>query len=139
MTEKICKDNVRLMYPTENNERIISYMEIIVDALEKQYAPNDVPMYLIIQLDLIHDLWKQYFKVTNELATKDLFTKAVDSGRTYVNPAIQLHQQLYQKIMDGCKNLGVTLFDNKKIKLLDKKIGTTADEDAAELLDKLIN
>jgi hypothetical protein len=33
----------------------------------------------------------------------------------------------------------VTLFDNKKIKLLDKKIGTTADEDAAELLDKLIN
>ena len=138
MIEKITKNNVSLMYPNETNQRIINYMEIIVEALEEQYN-NDVPSKLIIQLDLLHDLWKQYFKCTNELAKNDLFTTSNDSKRTYMNPAIQLQQQLYQKIMDSCKNLGITLFEEKKVKLINKKIGNDKEESAQKLLDQLIN
>lgn len=119
--EKICKENVSLMYPNETNMRVLNYMEIIVESLEEQYS-NNIPSKLIIQLDLLHDLWKQYFKCTNELAKNDLFTTAKDTGRTYMNPAIQLQQQLYQKIMDSCKNLGITIFEEKKVKLIDKKL-----------------
>jgi phage terminase small subunit len=122
------------MYPNETNQRIINYMEIIVEALEEQYN-GDVPSKLIIQLDLLHDLWKQYFKCTNELAKNDLFTTAKDTNRTYMNPAIQLQQQLYQKIMDSCKNLGITLFEEKKVKLINKKLKVNAGKSSENIGD----
>ena len=134
MIEKITKNNVSLMYPNETNQRILNYMEIIVEALEEQYN-HDVPSKLIIQLDLLHDLWKQYFKCTNELAKNDLFTTSNDSKRTYMNPAIQLQQQLYQKIMDSCKNLGITLFEEKKAKLIDKKLKVNAGKSSENIGD----
>lgn len=134
MIEKITKNNVSLMYPNETNQRIINYMEIIVEALEEQYN-GDVPSKLIIQLDLLHDLWKQYFKCTNELAKNDLFTTAKDTNRTYMNPAIQLQQQLYQKIMDSCKNLGITLFEEKKVKLINKKLKVNAGKSSENIGD----
>lgn len=134
MIEKITKNNVSLMYPNETNQRIINYMEIIVEALEEQYN-GDVPSKLIIQLDLLHDLWKQYFKCTNELAKNDLFVTAADTKRTYMNPAIQLQQQLYQKIMDSCKNLGITLFEEKKVKLINKKLKVNAGKSSENIGD----
>ena len=137
MTEKICKENVSLLWPTETNTRILNYMEIIIEALEEKYN-NEVPKRMILQLDLLRDLWKNYFKVSNELAKNDIYLKG-EKGRIYQNPALQTQQQLYQRIMDSLKSLGVTLFEEKKFKLIDKKIGTDSDADAAEMMEALLS
>lgn len=137
MTEKICKENVSLLWPTETNTRILNYMEIIIEALEEKYN-NEVPKRMILQLDLLRDLWKNYFKVSNELAKNDIYLKG-EKGRIYQNPALQTQQQLYQRIMDSLKSLGITLFEEKKEKILNKKIGEDKEVSAQKLLENLIN
>lgn len=137
MTEKICKENVSLLWPTETNTRILNYMEIIIEALEEKYN-NDVPKRMILQLDLLRDLWKNYFKVSNELSKNDIYLKG-EKGRIYQNPALQTQQQLYQKIMDSLKSLGITLFEEKKEKILNKKIGEDKEVSAQKLLENLIS
>lgn len=138
MTEKICKENVELIWPEETNERVLSYLELVIEALEEKYN-GDVPRRLLLQLDLLHDLWKQYIKCSKELIRHDLFITAKDTGRTYMNPAVQLQQQLYQKIMDSLKSLGITLLEEKKEKLIDKKIGNDQSSvDAAQMMEQLL-
>ena len=133
---EISKKNVKLMYPNDS-DRIVSYMEIIVGALEEIYN-NKIPSHLIIQLDLLRDLWKIYFKASAELAKGDLFSHG-GNGRTYINPALQIEQNTYNQIIKACENLGVTVFSNKKVKIIDKKIGEESGQSAKELLDNLLN
>ena len=73
------------------------------------------------------------------MAKNDLFAHSKNNQRIYVNPALQMQQQLYQKIMDACRSLGVTLFENKKVKLIDKKIGSDSNEDAKDLMKDLLS
>ena len=134
---KITSKNIEKLYPTETNDRILTYMQIVVEALESQYD-GDIPQRLILQLDLLRDLWKNYFKVNQELAKSSIFLKG-DGGRVYQNPALQTSQQLYQKIMDALKSLGVTVLEEKKMKLIDKKIGNDNEESAEKLLENLLN
>lgn len=139
MIEKICKENVRLMYPNETNERIINYLELVVEGLEEKYNKN-VPNRLIIQLDLLRDLWKNYFKVSNELAKSDIYLKG-EKGRIYQNPALQTQQQLYDKIMSSLKAMGLTIYEEKRDKIMEQRItnDNKEEESAQELLEKLIN
>ena len=61
--EKISKENVSKLWPNETNQRILNYMEVIIEALEEKYNQN-IPNRYILQLDLLRDLWKNYFKVS---------------------------------------------------------------------------
>lgn len=137
MTMKITANNVNLMYPTETNQRVLDYMEIVIEALEEKYN-GEVPKRLILQLDLLRDLWKNYFKVNAELAKSDIFLKG-EHNRVYQNPALQTSQQLYQKIMDALKALGITLFEEKREKLIDQKLGKSDEESAEKLLENLLS
>lgn len=139
MIENICKENVRLMYPNETNERIINYLELVVEGLEEKYDKK-VPNRLIIQLDLLRDLWKNYFKVSNELAKSDIYLKG-EKGRIYQNPALQTQQQLYDKIMSSLKAMGLTIYEEKRDKIMEQRItnDNKEEESAQELLEKLIN
>lgn len=132
---KISAKNIDKLYPNDN-PRVVAYMEIIIKALEEIYH-NDVPDYLIIQLDTLRDLWKIYFKAQAELAQNDLFSKG-GSGRTYINPAMQVSQNTYKQIIQACKDLGITLFEDKRIKMMDKKIGESSGESAEKLMQKLL-
>lgn len=117
---KICKENINELWPTETNQRILNYMEVIIEALEEKYHQN-IPNRYIMQLDLLRDLWKNYIKVSNELAKDDIYLKG-DKGRIYQNPALETQQRLYAKIMDCLKTLGVTVFEEKREKIMDKKL-----------------
>ena len=86
--EKISKENVSKLWPTETNQRILNYMEVIIEALEDKYHQN-IPNRYILQLDLLRDLWKNYFKVSNELVKNDIYLKG-ENGRIYQNPASSL-------------------------------------------------
>ena len=52
--EKISKENVSKLWPTETNQRILNYMEVIIEALEDKYHQN-IPNRYILQLDLLRD------------------------------------------------------------------------------------
>lgn len=133
--DKICASNIDLLYPNDN-EYVKSYMEIIIKALEEQYSGN-IPDYLIISLDMMRDLWKIYMKANNQLATGDLFITSTDTNRTYMNPAVKLMNDTHAKIMQMCKELGITIFSKKKIKMIDKKIGGDDTESDEEFLERL--
>lgn len=142
---KICKENINELWPTETNQRILNYMEVIIEALEEKYHQN-IPNRYIMQLDLLRDLWKNYIKVSNELAKDDIYLKG-DKGRIYQNPALETQQRLYAKIMDCLKTLGVTVFEEKREKIMDKKLkahsgnsseSTVDNEDAANLAKLLL-
>ena len=134
---KISKENVSKLWPTETNQRILNYMEVIIEALEEKYNHN-IPNRYILQLDLLRDLWKNYFKVSNELVKNDIYLKG-ENGRIYQNPALDTQQRLYAKIMDCLKTLGITVFEEKREKILDKKLGEDKGAIAQELLENLIN
>lgn len=144
--EKISKENVSKLWPNETNQRILNYMEVIIEALEEKYHQN-IPNRYILQLDLLRDLWKNYFKVSNELVKNDIYLRG-ESGRIYQNPALDTQQRLYAKIMDCLKTLGVTVFEEKREKIMDKKLkahgGKSAEsiadnEDAANLAKLLLS
>lgn len=135
--EKISKENVSKLWPNETNQRILNYMEVIIEALEEKYNKN-IPNRYILQLDLLRDLWKNYFKVSNELVKNDIYLKG-ESGRIYQNPALDTQQRLYAKIMDCLKTLGITVFEEKREKILDKKLGEDKGASAQELLENLIS
>ena len=109
-------------------------LHLIIFPKYKQNIPNRY----ILQLDLLRDLWKNYFKVSNELVKNDIYLKG-ESGRIYQNPALDTQQRLYAKIMDCLKTLGVTVFEEKREKILDKKLGEDKGASAQELLENLIN
>lgn len=142
---KICKENINELWPTETNQRILNYMEVIIEALEEKYHQN-IPNRYILQLDLLRDLWKNYIKVSNELTKNDIYLKG-EKGRIYQNPALETQQRLYAKIMDCLKTLGVTVFEEKREKIMDKKLkahsgksaeSTADNEDAANLAKLLL-
>ena len=144
--EKICKENISKLWPTETNQRILNYMEVIIEALEEKYHQN-IPNRYILQLDLLRDLWKNYIKVSNELAKNDVYLKG-EKGRIYQNPALETQQRLYAKIMDCLKSLGVTVFEEKREKIMDKKLkahsgksaeSTVDNEDAANMAKMLLS
>ena len=144
--EKICKENISKLWPTETNQRIINYMEVIIEALEEKYHQN-IPNRYILQLDLLRDLWKNYIKVSNELTKNDIYLKG-EKGRIYQNPALETQQRLYAKIMDCLKTLGVTVFEEKREKIMDKKLkahsgksseSTVDNEDAANMAKMLLS
>lgn len=144
--EKISKENVSKLWPTETNQRILNYMEVIIEALEDKYHQN-IPNRYILQLDLLRDLWKNYFKVSNELVKNDIYLRG-ESGRIYQNPALDTQQRLYAKIMDCLKTLGITVFEEKREKIMDKKLkshsgksseSTLDNEDAANLAKLLLS
>lgn len=129
--------SVELLYPNDN-ATIQTYMRLTIQALEQQFNGN-IPDHYIIQLDLLRDMWRTYLKTQQELATQPIFKTAKDTGRTYMNPGVQLQQQTYTKLMDMYKSLGITLFESKKSKIMDKKIDdVTEDESAQELSEKLL-
>ena len=143
---KICKENVNELWPTETNQRILNYMEVIIEALEEKYHQN-IPNRYILQLDLLRDLWKNYIKVSNELTKNDIYLKG-EKGRIYQNPALDTQQRLYAKIMDCLKTLGVTVFEEKREKIMDKKLkahsgksaeSTADNEDAANMAKMLLS
>ena len=143
--EKISKENVSKLWPTETNQRILNYMEVIIEALEDKYHQN-IPNRYILQLDLLRDLWKNYFKVSNELVKNDIYLRG-ESGRIYQNPALDTQQRLYAKIMDCLKTLGITVFEEKREKIMDKKLkshrgksseSTLDNEDAANMAKMLL-
>lgn len=143
---KICKENINELWPTETNQRILNYMEVIIEALEEKYHQN-IPNRYILQLDLLRDLWKNYIKVSNELTKNDIYLKG-DKGRIYQNPALETQQRLYAKIMDCLKTLGVTVFEEKREKIMDKKLkahsgksseSTVDNEDAANMAKMLLS
>ena len=144
--EKICKENISKLWPTETNQRILNYMEVIIEALEEKYHQN-IPNRYILQLDLLRDLWKNYIKVSNELTKNDVYLKG-EKGRIYQNPALETQQRLYAKIMDCLKSLGVTVFEEKREKIMDKKLkahsgksaeSTVDNEDAANMAKMLLS
>lgn len=144
--EKISKENVSNLWPTETNQRILNYMEVIIEALEDKYHQN-IPNRYILQLDLLRDLWKNYFKVSNELVKNDIYLKG-ETGRIYQNPALDTQQRLYAKIMDCLKTLGITVFEEKREKIMDKKLkshsgksseSTLDNEDAANMAKMLLS
>ena len=144
--EKICKENISKLWPTETNQRILNYMEVIIEALEEKYHQN-IPNRYILQLDLLRDLWKNYIKVSNELTKNDIYLKG-EKGRIYQNPALETQQRLYAKIMDCLKTLGVTVFEEKREKIMDKKLkahsgksaeSTVDNEDAANMAKMLLS
>ena len=144
--EKISKENVSKLWPNETNQRILNYMEVIIEALEDKYHQN-IPNRYILQLDLLRDLWKNYFKVSNELVKNDIYLRG-ESGRIYQNPALDTQQRLYAKIMDCLKTLGITVFEEKREKIMDKKLkshsgksseSTLDNEDAANLAKLLLS
>lgn len=144
--EKISKENVSKLWPTETNQRILNYMEVIIEALEDKYHQN-IPNRYILQLDLLRDLWKNYFKVSNELVKNDIYLKG-ENGRIYQNPALDTQQRLYAKIMDCLKTLGITVFEEKREKIMDKKLkshsgnsseSTLDNEDAANMAKMLLS
>ena len=143
---KICKENINELWPTETNQRILNYMEVIIEALEEKYHQN-IPNRYILQLDLLRDLWKNYIKVSNELTKNDIYLKG-EKGRIYQNPALDTQQRLYAKIMDCLKSLGVTVFEEKREKIMDKKLkahsgksaeSTVDNEDAANMAKMLLS
>lgn len=143
---KISKENVSKLWPNETNQRILNYMEVIIEALEDKYHQN-IPNRYILQLDLLRDLWKNYFKVSNELVKNDIYLRG-ESGRIYQNPALDTQQRLYAKIMDCLKTLGITVFEEKREKIMDKKLkshsgksseSTLDNEDAANLAKLLLS
>lgn len=143
---KICKENINELWPTETNQRILNYMEVIIEALEEKYHQN-IPNRYILQLDLLRDLWKNYIKVSNELTKNDIYLKG-EKGRIYQNPALDTQQRLYAKIMDCLKTLGVTVFEEKREKIMDKKLkahsgksseSTADNEDAANMAKMLLS
>lgn len=131
----ISSKTVKDLFPNDN-PMIVEYMRIIISALEKIYN-NNVPEELIIQLTLLRDLWKIYFKASAELAKGDLFSHG-GNGRTYINPALQIEQNTYNQIIKACENLGVTVFSNKKVKIIDKKIGEESGQSANDLIKELL-
>lgn len=132
----ITRENVPMMYPNDG-AKLQSYMEIVVGALQEQYN-NEVPEYLIFQLDLMRDLLKIYFKANAELSKHDLFMTS-DTGRVYMNPAQKVVSETHTKILNLCKELGITIFSKKKIKVLDKKIDGDTGESVKELMENLLN
>ena len=131
--EKISKENVSKLWPTETNQRILNYMEVIIEALEDKYHQN-IPNRYILQLDLLRDLWKNYFKVSNELVKNDIYLKG-ENGRRYQNPALDTQQRLYAKIMDCLKTLGITVFEEKREKIMDKKLKSHSGKSSESTLD----
>lgn len=131
--EKISKENVSKLWPTETNQRILNYMEVIIEALEDKYHQN-IPNRYILQLDLLRDLWKNYFKVSNELVKNDIYLRG-ESGRIYQNPALDTQQRLYAKIMDCLKTLGITVFEEKREKIMDKKLKSHSGKSSESTLD----
>lgn len=131
--EKICKENINKLWPTETNQRILNYMEVIIEALEEKYHQN-IPNRYILQLDLLRDLWKNYIKVSNELTKNDIYLKG-DKGRIYQNPALETQQRLYAKIMDCLKTLGVTVFEEKREKIMDKKLKAHSGKSSESIVD----
>lgn len=131
--EKISKENVSKLWPNETNQRILNYMEVIIEALEEKYHQN-IPNRYILQLDLLRDLWKNYFKVSNELVKNDIYLRG-ESGRIYQNPALDTQQRLYAKIMDCLKTLGVTVFEEKREKIMDKKLKSHSGKSSESTLD----
>ena len=131
--EKISKENVSKLWPTETNQRILNYMEVIIEALEEKYHQN-IPNRYILQLDLLRDLWKNYFKVSNELVKNDIYLKG-ENGRIYQNPALDTQQRLYAKIMDCLKTLGITVFEEKREKIMDKKLKSHSGKSSESTLD----
>lgn len=131
--EKISKENVNKLWPNETNQRILNYMEVIIEALEDKYHQN-IPNRYILQLDLLRDLWKNYFKVSNELVKNDIYLKG-ESGRIYQNPALDTQQRLYAKIMDCLKTLGITVFEEKREKIMDKKLKSHSGKSSESTLD----
>lgn len=130
--------SVELLYPNDN-ATIQTYMRLTIQALEQQFNGN-IPDHYIIQLDLLRDMWRTYLKTQQELATQPIFKTAKDTGRTYMNPGVQLQQQTYTKLMDMYKSLGITLFESKKSKIMDKKIDTNMqEENASSILNNLIS
>ena len=131
--EKISKENVSKLWPTETNQRILNYMEVIIEALEDKYHQN-IPNRYILQLDLLRDLWKNYFKVSNELVKNHIYLKG-ENGRIYQNPALDTQQRLYAKIMDCLKTLGITVFEEKREKIMDKKLKSHSGKSSESTLD----
>ena len=131
--EKISKENVSKLWPTETNQRILNYMEVIIEALEDKYHQN-IPNRHILQLDLLRDLWTNYFKVSNELVNTALYLKG-ENGRIYQNPALDTQQRLYAKIMDCLKTLGITVFEEKREKIMDKKLKSHSGKSSESTLD----
>ena len=131
--EKISKENVSKLWPNETNQRILNYMEVIIEALEDKYHQN-IPNRYILQLDLLRDLWKNYFKVSNELVKNDIYLKG-ENGRIYQNPALDTQQRLYAKIMDCLKTLGITVFEEKREKIMDKKLKSRSGKSSESTLD----
>lgn len=131
--EKISKENVNKLWPNETNQRILNYMEVIIEALEDKYHQN-IPNRYILQLDLLRDLWKNYFKVSNELVKNDIYLKG-ENGRIYQNPALDTQQRLYAKIMDCLKTLGITVFEEKREKIMDKKLKSHSGKSSESTLD----
>lgn len=131
--EKISKENVSKLWPNETNQRILNYMEVIIEALEDKYHQN-IPNRYILQLDLLRDLWKNYFKVSNELVKNDIYLRG-ESGRIYQNPALDTQQRLYAKIMDCLKTLGITVFEEKREKIMDKKLKSHSGKSSESTLD----
>lgn len=131
---QITSKNVKMMYPNDS-EQLQCYMEIIIEDLESQY--DEIPKYLIFTLDMMADLLRVYFKAIRELNGARLVTTSDNGVRSYVNPAVNIMEQTHRQIIALAKEMGLTMFSKKKMKLLNKKVGEDDELTAEEYLSQL--
>ena len=72
--------------------------------------------------------------MSNELVKNDIYLKG-ENGRIYQNPALDTQQRLYAKIMDCLKTLGITVFEEKREKIMDKKLKSHSGKSSESTLD----
>jgi phage terminase small subunit len=131
--QKITAENVDIMWPSAS-EAVKCYMRLIVRDLESQYN-NNIPDYMIVQLDLLYDLITLYKKAQMEQAGQPLVLG--EGQRKWQNPAQMMIRETSKQMINLMKEMGLTMFSKQKMKILKQKTKDNS-ENSEELLKALL-